>query len=178
MSRIGKKPVKLDKGVTVTVSGQNVQVSGPKGKLDYVLPAGVALAQKDGTVVLSTESVTREASMLLGLARSLLQGMVTGVVTGYRKDLQIEGVGFRGSVAGQKITLSLGFSHPVVYEVPAGVKVTMPDQTKIVVEGISKQLVGETAATLRRFHPPDAYKGKGVRYVGEQISLKEGKTVG
>ena len=178
MSRIGKKPVKLDKGVTVNVSGQKVTVSGPKGKLDYDLPAGVALEQKEGQLALSADVSTPQGRMVMGLARSLLQGMVTGVTAGYRKDLQIEGVGYRGSVAGQKVTLSLGFSHPVVYEAPAGVKVTMPDQTKIVIEGISKQQVGEAAATLRRFHPPDAYKGKGVRYTGEQITLKEGKTVG
>jgi len=116
--------------------------------------------------------------MNLGLARSLIQGMMIGVTAGYRKDLSIEGVGFRGQLSGQKLTLSLGFSHPIVFMVPEGIKITMPDNTKIVVEGIDKQKVGETAAQLRRFHPPDAYKGKGVRYLGEQVTLKEGKTVG
>lgn len=178
MSRIGKKPVKLGKGVTVSAEAGRLTVAGPKGKLELALPAGVTCAQQGDEVVLAADLDSESGSRLLGLARSLLQGMVTGVTSGYRKDLQIEGVGFRGQLAGQKLTLSLGFSHPVVYEVPAGIKLTMPEPTKITIEGLDKHLVGEVAATIRRFRPPDAYKGKGVRYVGEQVTLKEGKTVG
>jgi large subunit ribosomal protein L6 len=178
MSRIGKKPVKLEKGVTVSAAGNRLSVAGPKGSLEMDLPPGVTWAQQGDAVCFSADTASAAGRRFLGLARSLLQGMVTGVTAGYRKDLQIEGVGFRGQVAGQKLTISLGFSHPVVFEVPAGVKVTMADQTKIAVEGIDKRLVGEVAAQIRRFRPPDAYKGKGVRYAGEKITLKEGKTVG
>lgn len=178
MSRIGKKPVKLEGGATVTLNGQIVTVAGPKGKLDYTLPPGISLKQENGQVTVSSESETRQASMFLGLARSLIQGMVVGVTAGYKKQLTIEGVGFRGQVSGQKLTMSLGFSHPIVYMIPEGLKITMPDNIKITVEGIDKQQVGEAAAQLRRFHPPDAYKGKGVRYLGEVVTLKEGKTVG
>ena len=179
MSRIGKKPVKMEGGASVTLSGQTVTVSGPKGKLNYILPEGVALNQETaGQVALSSAAETRQARMFLGLARSLIQGMVIGVTTGYRKELSIEGVGFRGQISGKKLTLSLGYSHPIVFEIPDGLKVTMPDNTKIIIEGIDKQMVGEAAARIRRFHPPDAYKGKGVRYTGEQVTLKEGKTVG
>lgn len=178
MSRIGKKPVKLESGVSATLTGRQVTVTGPKGKLDYELPAGIALAQETGQLTLSAGDDSRQGKMFLGLARSLLQGMVVGVTAGYKKELQIEGVGFRGNVAGQKLNLSLGYSHPVIFDIPAGIKITMPDQTKITIEGIDKQLVGEVAASIRRTHKPDAYKGKGVRYAGELITLKEGKTVG
>ena len=178
MSRIGKKPVKLEGGAKVALQGRTVTVSGPKGSLAYELPEGISLAQDAGTFTLSAADDTRHGRMFLGLARSLLQGMVIGVTAGYKKELQIEGVGFRGNVAGNKLNLSLGYSHPVVFDIPAGIKITMPDQTKITVEGIDKQLVGEVAASIRRTHKPDAYKGKGVRYAGEQITLKEGKTVG
>ena len=178
MSRIGKQPVKLAGGVSATLNGRKVTVTGPRGKLDYELPAGISLAQETGQLPLSAGDDSRQGKMFLGLARSLLQGMVVGVTAGYKKELQIEGVGFRGNVAGQKLNLSLGYSHPVIFDIPAGIKITMPDQTKITIEGIDKQLVGEVAASIRRTHKPDAYKGKGVRYAGELITLKEGKTVG
>ena len=178
MSRIGKKPVKLESGVSATLNGRQVTVTGPKGKLNYALPEGIAIVQEAGQLTLSAGDDSRQGKMFLGLARSLLQGMVVGVTAGYKKELQIEGVGFRGNVAGQKLNLSLGYSHPVIFDIPAGIKITMPDQTKITIEGIDKQLVGEVAASIRRTHKPDAYKGKGVRYAGELITLKEGKTVG
>ncbi len=178
MSRIGKKPIKFEGGASASVSGRTVTVSGAKGKLTMELPPGISLEVKDGVGQLSMAGEEKQTKMHLGLARSLIQGMVVGVTAGYKKDLEIQGVGFRGTLQGQKLTLSLGFSHPVIFEVPAGVKVTMPDQTHISVEGMDKQLVGETAARIRRFRPPDAYKGKGVRFVGEQVTLKEGKTVG
>lgn len=178
MSRIGKKPVQLTGGATVTVTGRAVAVSGPKGKLQMELPQGVTLAVEKDVAQLAADTATAEGRRFMGLARSLLQGMVTGVSAGYKKDLEIQGVGFRGTIQGQKLTLSLGFSHPVVYEIPQGIAVKMPDQTHISIEGADKQLVGEVAARIRKFHPPDSYKGKGVRYAGEQITLKEGKTVG
>jgi len=178
MSRIGKKPVKLEGGASATLQGRKVTIAGPKGQLGYELPEGITLAQDTGQLALSAADASRQGKMFLGLARSLLQGMVVGVTAGYKKELQIEGVGFRGSIAGQKLNLSLGYSHPVIFDIPAGIKITMPDQTKIIIEGIDKQLVGEVAASIRRTHKPDAYKGKGVRYAGEQITLKEGKTVG
>ena len=178
MSRIGKKPIKIESAATVTAEGGTVTVSGPKGTLNYALPRGVSLAQEKGQVLLSADTTSAEGRMFLGLARSLLQGMMTGVTAGYRKELTIEGVGFRGQIAGQKLTLSLGFSHPVVYQAPAGLKITMPEQTRIVIEGTDKHLVGEAAAQIRRFRPPDAYKCKCVRYAGEIVTLKEGKTVG
>ena len=178
MSRIGKKPVKLEGGAAVAISGRQVTVSGPKGQMAFTLPERIDIQADAQQFSVSTVGTDRQSSMYLGLARSLLQGMVTGVTAGYRKALEIQGVGFRGQLAGQKLTLSLGFSHPVIFEVPAGVKLTMPDVTHIIIEGIDKQLVGETAARIRRFRPPDSYKGKGVRYAGEKITLKEGKTVG
>jgi len=178
MSRIGKKPIKIESAATVTAEGGTVTVSGPKGKLNCVLPQGVSLQQDKGQLLLSADTTSAKGRMFLGLARSLIQGMMTGVATGYRKELTIEGVGFRGQVVGQKLTLSLGFSHPVVYQAPAGLKITMPEQTRIVIEGSDKHLVGEAAAQIRRFRPPDAYKGKGVRHAGEKVTLKEGKTVG
>lgn len=178
MSRIGKKPITIEGGATVTADGRAVTVSGPKGNLSYALPTGVSLAQDKGQVVLSADTTSAQGRMFLGLARSLLQGMLKGVTAGYRKELTIEGVGYRGQIAGQKLTLSLGFSHPVIFQAPAGLKLTMPEQTRIVIEGIDKHMVGEAAAQIRRFRPPDAYKGKGVRYAGEKVTLKEGKTVG
>ena len=178
MSRIGKKPIKLEGGAAVTLAGRTVTVSGTKGKLTLELPPGINLDVKDGSACLGMEGEEKQTKMYLGLARSLIQGMVIGVTAGYKKDLEIQGVGFRGTLQGTKLTLSLGFSHPVIFEVPAGIKLTMPDQTHISIEGTDKQLVGETAARIRRFHPPDSYKGKGVRHAGEQVTLKEGKTVG
>ncbi len=177
MSRIGKKPVLLT-GATVVVNGRSVQISGPKGKLEMQLPSGVTMEADKDQMQLGADVATAEGRRFLGLARSLIQGMVTGVTLGYKKNLEIQGVGFRGTLSGTKLNLSLGFSHPVIFEVPAGIKLTMPDQTHISIEGSDKQLVGEVAACIRRFHPPDSYKGKGVRYAGEQVTLKEGKTVG
>jgi large subunit ribosomal protein L6 len=178
MSRIGKKPITLASGVTFEVTGLTATVKGPKGTLTCELPASVAVKQEEQKLVVVSTEETREANAMHGLARSLIQGMVTGVSEGFRKELQIQGVGYRGQVAGQKLTLNLGYSHPVVYEVPQGISVSMPEPTRIVLEGCDKQVIGQTAATIRRFRAPDAYKGKGVRYMGEHIALKEGKTVG
>ncbi|MFA4944725.1 MAG: 50S ribosomal protein L6 [Lentisphaeria bacterium] len=178
MSRIGKKPVQFTGGAKVTMTGRKLQAAGPKGSLDYELPPKVEAVLEASQVRLTADLTDPAGRRYLGLARSLLQGMVTGVSEGYKKQLEIQGVGFRGQIQGQKLTLSLGFSHPVIFEIPAGIKVTMSDPTHITVEGVDKQMVGEVAARIRKFHPPDSYKGKGVRYVGEQVTLKEGKTVG
>lgn len=178
MSRIGKKPIKLEAKVTVNVDGRQVTVSGPKGTLTWALPDGVAVTVDNGAALVEQQAETAELSARRGLVRSILQGQVEGVLNGYRKALEIQGIGYRGQLAGQILKLQLGYSHDVEFTIPAGVKVTMADATHITVEGPDKQLVGQTAATIRRFRPPDSYKGKGVRYVGERVVLKEGKTVG
>jgi large subunit ribosomal protein L6 len=178
MSRIGKKPITLTSGVTFEVSGLTATVKGPKGTLNCTLPESVTVNQEDLNLIVATTEETRESKAMHGLARSLIQGMVIGVSEGYRKELQIQGVGYRGQVAGQTLTMNLGYSHPVVFEVPQGITVAMPEPTRIVLEGCDKQVIGQTAATIRQFRTPDAYKGKGVRYMGEHITLKEGKTVG
>jgi large subunit ribosomal protein L6 len=175
---MGKKPVAIVDGVSVEQSGADLTVKGPKGSLSFSVPEIVDVSVQDAEVVVSTEVATKQAKAAHGMVRSILQSMVTGVSTGFRKELECQGVGYRGTCSGSTLTLNLGYSHPVVYDVPEGVQVNMPDQTHIVVEGIDKQKVGQVAATIRGFRPPDAYKGKGIRYTGEQISLKEGKTVG
>jgi len=178
MSRIGKKSINLEAGVTVEANGQSVAVTGSKGTLTWVLPQGISARTEDNRLFVECQDVSRQGAANHGLARSILQGFVTGVSQGFRKSLEIQGVGYRGQVKGQKLTLSLGFSHPVEFDIPQGITLTMPDQTHVIIDGIDKQLVGQTAATIRGFRPPDAYKGKGIRYSGEQIKLKEGKTVG
>jgi large subunit ribosomal protein L6 len=178
MSRVGSKPVAIPSGVKTSVSGGSVNIEGAKGKLAMTIPAFVDVEVKDAKVSVSRKSDERQAKANQGLARSLINNMITGVTKGFTKELQIIGVGYRAQLAGAKLTLSLGFSHPVVYDVPAGIKVAVNENTKIVIDGIDKQLVGEVAATIRRFRPPEPYKGKGIRYAGEHITLKEGKTVG
>ena len=135
------------------------------------------MTQEAQRLTVISNGVSRQAKADHGLCRSLLQGMVTGVSAGFRRELEFQGVGYRGQCKGKHLTLNLGFSHPVEFDVPEGVEVSMPSPTQIVLESIDKQLVGQTAANIRRFRPPDAYKGKGIRYAGEQVSLKEGKTV-
>ncbi len=184
MSRMGKQPIECDDRVKVEVADNQIIVTGPKGSLTQVIPDFISVRQEEKKLIVecnpefSRAKDVREAKAKHGLCRSLLQGMVTGVSTGFRRQLEIQGVGYRGQCAGQHLTLTLGYSHSVEYDVSEGVEVTMPKPTIIVLESIDKQLVGQTAATIRGFRPPDAYKGKGIRYAGEQISLKEGKTVG
>ena len=179
MSRIGKKPVEIPAGVKVSVSGETVAVEGKGGKLSIELPPHVAIEIKDNQVLVSQVGEAREAGAMHGLARSLIHNMVVGVSEGFKKELSIVGVGYKATLAGSKLTLNLGYSHPVVYQVPAGIKLTVvQDSNKMIVEGCDKQLVGETAAQIRRFRPPEPYKGKGIRYVDERIVLKEGKSVG
>ncbi len=177
MSRMGKKPIDLDPRVKLEVSGREVSVTGPKGSLSYTVPQEISVGLQDNQVVVTRNTDSRQARAYHGLVRSLVQGMVTGVAEGFRRELEFQGVGYRGQLQGKRLTLNLGYSNPVQYEVPEGVDVSMPDQTHIVLESCDKQKVGQAAATIRGFRPPDSYKGKGIRYVGEQVTLKEGKTV-
>jgi len=174
---MGNKQITLSKEVKLEVNGQEIKVTGSRGALSYTMPEGISLEQ-DGTILsVKRESDDRKLRMKHGLVRSLLNGMIIGVSEGFKKQLELFGVGYRGQIAGKTLTLNLGFSNPVVFEVPEGVTVTMPDQTHINLESIDKQKVGQVTATIRRFRKPDAYHGKGVRYLGEKITLKEGKTV-
>jgi large subunit ribosomal protein L6 len=176
MSRIGKKAIAIPAGVKVAVSGNTVTVEG-KAKLSLDLPPHVAVEVADNQVLVKQASEAREAGAMHGLARSLINNMVIGVTAGFKKELQIVGVGYKAALQGSKLNLSLGYSHPINYQIPEGVKVTL-NENKIVVEGADKQLVGQTAAEIRRFRSPEPYKGKGIRYVDERIVLKEGKSVG
>ncbi len=178
MSRIGKKSIELPASVKVAISPDGaVKVEGPKGKLEWTLPKQISARVEGTKLCVERSSETRQARALHGLSRALLNNMVVGVSNGFVKELEIHGVGFRSSVQGSVLNLQLGFSHPVLYPIPAGLKITVSDNTKIRIEGIDKQAVGQAAADIRAFYPPEPYKGKGVRYAGEQIVRKEGKTV-
>ncbi len=176
MSRLGKIPVKLPEKVKVEINGSAIAIEGPKGKLSRELPSPVTLKLENGSVHVSSDT-SRKGKMMHGLARSLIQGMVIGVSQGFRKDLEIVGVGYKAQLSGKNLTVLVGLSHPVNYQVPEGIKMTVAENTKISIEGIDKQLVGEVAATIRKFRKPEPYKGKGIRYLGEHIVMKEGKTV-
>jgi large subunit ribosomal protein L6 len=180
MSRIGKQPIELKSQAKVSISGQDVTVAGPKGSLSFALPACVSARQEENMLLVECSSFEKNPKnrALYGMVRSILNNMVQGVTDGFKRQLEIQGVGYRGQCSGKRLILNLGYSHPVEFVAPEGVDISMPDNTHIVVEGIDKQAVGQVAATIRGFRPPDAYKGKGIRYQGEQISLKEGKTVG
>ncbi len=178
MSRIGNKPVAVPASVKVAIDGNLVKVEGPKGKLQYEVPAIITVALEDNQITLGRPNDTRESKAFHGLARSLVNNLVVGVSEGYKKELEIRGVGYRGKVTGKKLELSVGYSHPCIFNAPEGVTITMPEQTKIVVEGADKQAVGQAAATIRAFKKPEPYKGKGIRYVGEYVAQKEGKKVG
>ncbi len=181
MSRIGKKPIVVPPKTKVEVKGQTVRIEGPKGNLEWTVPSPIQVAVKDGKVVTTTEQMDRTGKARWGLSRSLLANMIKGVNDGDSRKLLIEGVGFRAAVQGANLQMSLGYSHPVVFPIPKGIKVTVAETSdkkpELTVEGIDKQLVGEVAARIRRFYPPEPYKGKGVRYVGELVRRKAGKTV-
>jgi large subunit ribosomal protein L6 len=177
MSRVGNKNIPLPAQVKITVAdGGHVTVEGPKGKLSYTLPSCITLAQEDNTITLKRPNDDRRSKALHGTARALVNNMITGVSQGFVKDLEIVGVGFRAAVKGNDLDLSLGYSHPLLHPIPSGLKVTVTDNTKIRVEGIDKHLVGQFAADVRAYYPPEPYKGKGVRYAGEHIRRKQGKT--
>jgi large subunit ribosomal protein L6 len=175
MSRIGKKPVALPKGVTANVSGQTVKVKGPKGELQVTLPAEVAIeAGADGVSVTPRKEMERAAAMW-GLSRTLVNNLVVGVTEGFSQKLEIQGVGYRAAVQGKNLNLQLGFSHDVAYPIPAGITITAEKPTMLTVAGIDKQLVGQVAAEIRAYRKPEPYKGKGVRYADEYVRRKEGK---
>jgi len=176
MSRVGKKPIPVPKGVTVTVGDGSVQVKGPKGSLTQAVPPGVKFTLKDAELVAETERPDPQLSKFHGLARSLMANAVAGVTEGFKKELDIVGVGYRAEVKGKQVVFALGFSHPVIVDVPAGIDVTVDKQTHITVTGIDRQLVGQIASDIRRLRKPDPYKQKGVRYAGEVLKKKVGKT--
>jgi large subunit ribosomal protein L6 len=178
MSRIGKKEIPLPDKVKVNVAGDgSVVVEGPKGKLEWTLPKGIVAKVDEKSVAFTAESENRTSRAMHGLSRALVANMVTGVSQGFKRDLEIQGVGFKAAVQGKQLNLSIGKSHPVLFDIPAEVKVTVTDNTKISVEGIDRQIVGQAAANIRAYYPPEPYKGKGIRYAGEQVRRKEGKTV-
>ena len=175
MSRIGKKPVELPSGVTAAVSGQTVEVKGPKGTRSFTATDDVAIAVNDNAVTVTPRGNSKRARQQWGMSRTQVQNLVTGVTDGFKKELEITGVGYRAAMQGNTLKLNLGYSHEVNFEVPAGVTVTAPTQTTITVEGIDQQQVGQVAANIREWRAPEPYKGKGIRYKGEYIFRKEGK---
>jgi large subunit ribosomal protein L6 len=175
MSRIGKKAVAIPSGVTVTLEGQTVTVKGPKGQLSWTVAEEIEVRQENGELTLSKRGEGARAQAMWGLSRTLVANMVTGVTTGFERTLELVGVGYRAAMKGQALSMQLGFSHDVDVPAPAGISFATPRQTEIRISGIDKQLVGEMAARIRRIRPPEPYKGKGVRYAGEQVRRKEGK---
>jgi large subunit ribosomal protein L6 len=176
MSRIGKKPIVLPKGVTVKVNDDAVEVQGPKGKLRQPIPPGVRFAQEDGSLVASMVRADDELKKFYGLARSLVANAVTGVTEGFKKELDIVGIGYRAELKGKQVQFALGYSHPILFNIPSGIDIAVDKQTHITVTGVDRQLVGQVAANIRRLRKPDPYKQKGVRYTGEVLKKKVGKT--
>ncbi len=175
MSRIGKKPVPVPAGVTASVEGQTVKAKGAKGELSFVVHDEVLVKFEDGAVSVDPRDQSKEARSKWGMSRSMIVNIFEGVEKGFEKKLEISGVGYRAAMQGKNVQLSLGFSHEVVYDVPAGITVAVPKPTEIVVTGIDKQQVGQVAAEIREYRGPEPYKGKGVKYAGEKIVRKEGK---
>jgi large subunit ribosomal protein L6 len=175
MSRIGRKPIEVPEGVTVDVGTGVVSVKGPKGELSQTVDRDMKVALDDGTLTVERPTDRGPHRALHGLTRSLIANMVEGVTSGYEKRLEIQGVGYRARLQGKALELSVGFSHPVSVQAPEGIEFEVPQQTEVVIRGIDKQLVGETAARIRRVRPPEPYKGKGIRYAGEHVRRKVGK---
>ncbi len=175
MSRIAKKPVELPAGVEVKVQGQRVTIKGGKGSLEHEINTAVEMKQDNNVLTFSPRDGSKASLALTGTTRSLINNMVTGVTNGYEKKLELVGVGYRAQAQGKKLNLTLGFSHPVDHEIPEGVSIETPSQTEIVIKGIDKQVVGQVAAEIRAYRPPEPYKGKGVKYAGEIIVRKEAK---
>jgi large subunit ribosomal protein L6 len=178
MSRIGRKPIVIPGGVTVTVDGSTVKVKGPKGELSRTFEPSMKVRVENNEVLVERPNDEKRERALHGLTRALIANMVTGVTDGFKKTLEIVGVGYRAEKKGKNLVVSVGYSHPVNYPEPAGITLTTPAPTTIVVEGVDKQKVGQVAAELREFRPPEPYKGKGIRYQGEQVRRKAGKTAG
>jgi large subunit ribosomal protein L6 len=177
MSRIGKQPIVIPPKVKVEVKGQQVSVEGPKGKLNWELPRRTGVKVDQGKVLISREGDDAKVKALHGLSRALVNNMVRGVSEGFVKKLEIQGVGFKAAVQGNAVNLNLVYSHPIVYPIPAQIKVTVEENTKLTIEGPDRQVVGQVASELRSFYPPEPYKGKGIRYKDERVIRKEGKTV-
>ena len=177
MSRIGKQPITIPAKVKVEVKGQHVSIEGPKGKLNWELPRRTSAKVEKDKVLIAREGDDAQAKALHGLSRALVNNMVRGVSEGFVKKLEIQGVGFKAAVQGKNVNLNLGYSHPIVYPIPDQIKVTVEENTKVTIEGPDKQLVGQVAAEIRSYYPPEPYKGKGVRYSDEKVIRKEGKTV-
>ena len=175
MSRIGKAPIAVPSGATVTIDGQTVTVKGPKGQLSWTVASEIEVKQEGGDLLLSLREDTPRARSMWGLSRTLVSNMVTGVTAGFERTLELVGVGYRAAMKGNALSLQLGFSHDVDIAPPAGVTFAVPKQTEIKISGVDKQAVGEIAAKIRKIRPPEPYKGKGVRYAGEQVRRKEGK---
>lgn len=175
MSRVGKQPVVIPKGVTATIAEQKLSVKGSKGQLEMNLHPFTKVEEEDGKLLVKPVEETREHWAMTGTMRALVNNMIIGVSDGFEKKLQLIGVGYRAQAQGQKINLSLGFSHPIEFAVPQGITVETPSQTEILVKGSDKQLVGEVAAKIRAYRPPEPYKGKGVRYADEHVAIKEAK---
>lgn len=176
MSRIGKKPIAIPKGVTVKIDGAAVDVKGPKGQLRQALPPGVTAVLEDGVLLTKKIADERELDKFHGLARSLVNNAVVGVTEGWKRELDIVGVGYRAEMKGQQVVLALGYSHPVVFDIPKGIDIAIEKQTHLTVTGVDRQLVGQVAANLRRLRKPDPYQQKGVRFTGEVLKKKAGKT--
>ena len=175
MSRIGKKPVAIPSGVTANVEGQTVKMKGPKGALSLVLPDDVAVKMDKGAIKVDPRSETKRARAMWGTSRTLVANLVAGVTKGFEDKLEITGVGYRASVQGKNLQIALGYSHDVLFPIPEGIAIVTPKPTEIVITGMDKQKVGQVAAEIRGFRPPEPYKGKGVKYSDEKISLKEAK---
>ena len=175
MSRVGKHPVAVPSEVNATLNGQLVTVKGKLGELSLEVRKDVTIEQKDGTLVVQPTSQDRFTLAQWATTRALLASMVTGVSTGFKKELELKGVGYKAAVQGKELVMSLGYSHEIRYEIPAGITITTPTATEIVVAGSDKQVVGQVAANIRSYRPPEPYKGKGIRYKGEYIAMKEGK---
>lgn len=175
MSRIGKKPISVPEGVTATLDGQTVTAKGPKGELQFVVNENVLVELDNGVVTVNPKDNTKQARSFWGMSRTMIENIFTGVKDGYSKTLEINGVGYRAAMQGQNVQLSLGFSHEVVYKPPQGVTIACTKPTEIVISGHDKQVVGQVAAEIRAYRPPEPYKGKGVKYADEAIYRKEGK---
>lgn len=175
MSRIGKKPITVPDGVTANVDGNTVTAKGPKGELSYVVNDEVLLTLDDGAITVAPRDESKDARAKWGMSRTMIENILTGVKTGFERKLEINGVGYRAAMQGKNLQLALGYSHDVVYELPEGVSAATPKPTEIVLTGIDKQQLGQVAAEIREFRPPEPYKGKGVKYAEEKIVRKEGK---
>jgi large subunit ribosomal protein L6 len=175
MSRIGKKPVSVPGGVTAAVDGQEVKIKGPKGELKHVLADAIVAKLDKGGIAIAMREDTKQARAMWGMSRTLVANLIAGVTEGFSKRLEITGVGYRAAVQGANLQLQLGYSHDVAYPIPQGIQIACPKPTEIVITGIDKQKVGQVAAEIRRFRPPEPYKGKGIKYAGEFILRKEGK---